>query len=38
LQQNSWLSEVRTVAAGSVDDDDSDKWWLSPGQQLAASN
>ncbi len=32
LQQKSWLSEVRTVAAGSGDDDgdDWDKRWLSP--------
>src|SRR5258707_15221257 len=33
LQQKSWLSEVRTVAAGSVDAgsvDDGDKTWLSP--------
>ena len=28
LQQKSWLSEVRTVAAGSGGD--CDKWWLSP--------
>ena len=28
LQHKSWLSEVRTVAAGSVDG--WDKWWLSP--------
>src|SRR5208283_343032 len=34
LQQKSWLSDVRTVAGGSVDD--WDKRWLSPGKQASS--
>jgi hypothetical protein len=40
LQQKSWFSDVRTVAAGSVDAgsvDDGDKTWLSPQSESGMS-